>query len=343
MLNSPLPPGPAPVAQAESGASLPASIVRRRVSLPRERLAAWSDLRAAAWIVWAGAIALVAPERRWAALTGGLLRWRNRCFGRQTPNPLEALQRIPPETPPDRCGELADQLEVARREVVAQCIRMRLPGGWSPVRRLEGFGPAAAALEGGTGVILWVAHFVHSPNIVKLAMCDAGARLYHLSRPEHGFSATVFGKRVLNPVRSAAEDRLLAGRIVHDRTRPAHSLLAALRVLRAGQALSMTAGAWEGGTLARCPLLGHALSLSVAPVWLAYRSGALLVPVFAVRDDALGGFVVHLAAPLDVRRDRPFAQTATEATAAFVRAHEPWILRHPGQWRGWRSLEVERP
>lgn len=313
-------------------------LVRRAVPIERARLAAAGDLRSALWIAWSALLALALPERSWSGATDGLLRLRRRLWGAPRINPLRALRGVRPELTSRDCDHLADALETGRREVVAQCIRMRLPGGWTPGLRLEGEAALTEALRGGRGVILWVAHFVHSPNIVKLAMRDAGVCLHHLSRPEHGFSATAFGKRFLNPIRTRAEDRILAGRIVHRRDRPAHSVLAALRVLRGGEALSMTAGAWEGGTLVRCALLGHALTVSAAPVWLAQRSGAPLFPVFAVREPT-GGFVVHVAPPLEVPTGRTFREVAPQVVAGFVQGHEPWILRYPEQWRGWRSLE----
>ena len=66
------------------------------------------------------------------------------------------------------------------------------------------------ALGRGKGCVLWVAHFVFAPNIAKLALHDAGYKVSHLSRLDHGFSSTRFGIKWLNPVRSRFEDRLLA-------------------------------------------------------------------------------------------------------------------------------------
>ena len=130
----------------------------------------------------------------------------------------------------------------------------------------------------------------------------------------------------------------LAGRIVIDRAKPMSATLAARRVLERNGIVSITAGAWEGQRLAVVELLGGTLELAVGAPGLARLTGAPLLPVFAVRDDA-GALRVTLDAPIPVAREGDTDAALQEAAQRFAGRLEPWIRRYPAQWRDWKSLQ----
>ena len=127
--------------------------------------------------------------------------------------------------------------------------------------------------KAGRGAILWASHFVFGGTLIKMALAENGYALSHLSRPEHGFSKTGFGIRVLNPIRCRPEDRLLKERIVIDREDMAKTARQVNRVLEDNGILSITVGAWEGRSLADVPFLGHRLKIATGALNLGYKTG----------------------------------------------------------------------
>jgi len=199
------------------------------------------------------------------------------------------------------------------------------------------------ALRAGQGCVLWVAHFIFAANVAKVGLHDLGYRVSHLSRPDHGFSSTRFGLKVLNPIRSAYEDAHLAERIVFDRAHPAPALLRARKTVGKNGVVSFTAGAWEGSTVTEASFLGSRITLAMGPVWLARASGAALLPVFATRTSAPDTFVVEIGDPIAAGAALPEDQAMVDATRSFLRQLEPRVLANPGQWRGWSSLQDAAP
>lgn len=238
---------------------------------------------------------------------------------------------------------LTKELRSARHEVALQCLRGFRPGGWHVNISVLGLDPVLEALQTNRGCVLWVAHFVFAANVVKVAMCAIGFPLAHVSRPDHGFSSSHFGIRVLNPLRTRFEQKYLSERIVFERNHPLSAMRRAKSVLQKGGFLSLTAGAWEGGHLACSKFLGSHLSLAMGPVALARTSSSILLPVFGVRMGIPNDFLVQFGRPIDVHCQNSQSEAMTEATAGFLAQLTPWVLNYPGQWRGWSSMEDLRP
>ena len=96
-----------------------------------------------------------------------------------------------------------------RRELKLQILGLNGPWrSWQPNICLTGAARLSAALERGRGAILWVTETAFSTLIVKMAFHNAGYQVTHLSRPGHGFSASPFGVRYLNPLWTRVEDRI---------------------------------------------------------------------------------------------------------------------------------------
>lgn len=307
-----------------------AKVVRRCLDL--------NDVYSIGRILWSGFLACFVSESRWGSATQTMLARRRALFRRKAKSQVDRVRKLLPEARPDEIERYMGELEAARYELVSQCVRGRMGKGWHPHIKLEGLEHIDEALASGTGCILWVAHFVFAPNVVKAGLFQAGRAVTHLSRLEHGFSATRFGIRVLNPVRSAYEDRLLAGRIEFERARPAHALIRVRRKLLNGEIVSLTSGAWEGGTLVDASLGEGRTKLAVGPVWLARATGARLLPVFAVRTGRPDEYVVEIGNPVDVSASASSDVSYLAAVPEFLRLQEAWIRRYPEQWRGWRYL-----
>lgn len=240
-------------------------------------------------------------------------------------------------------ARFAADLRGARYEVAFQCLRGYRPGGWRPKIEVRGRERLDDALRAGNGCVLWVAHFVFATNVAKVGLHELGYRVSHLSRPDHGFSSTRFGIRLLNPLRTAFEDDYLAGRIVFDRASPAPALLRARKVVAKNEIVSFTAGAWEGSTVVEAGFLGSRITLAMGPVWLARTSGAVLLPVFAVRAAQPNAFVVEIGEAIDVGDASTEEDAMVEAARRFLLQLEPRVLAQPGQWRGWSSLRDDQP
>jgi hypothetical protein len=186
--------------------------------------------------------------------------------------------------------------------------------------------------------VLWVGHFVFNGLPLKKAMHGAGYQVFHLSRPEHGFSTTRFGMRFLNPIRSRIESRYLAQRIIIQRGAEHRAVREAHRLLVAGKIVSITAGHWEGRQLAYAPIGDALLPLSVGAPSLAQATGTALFPVFIVRE-ASGRFRIIVGKQIACDPDRDRDEVVRNAIADFASQLLPYAIGYPDQWRGWKYLK----
>ena len=233
---------------------------------------------------------------------------------------------------------VAVDVGAARVEQYMQTLRARRTGGrspWAPATRLTGLDGLRRALEDGRGAVLWVAHFAFAPLAAKAAFADAGYRIWHMSRPEHGFSKTRFGVAVLNPLRSQAEEQFLAGRIIIDRDKPAAAPLRAARLLSENAVVSITAGAWEGSRVLEAPFGPGVVEIANGAPALAHLSGAQLFPVVALRPAPGAPIDVMVLEPLAADRSVGRSAWVAAATHEFAARVDPFVRRHPDQWRDW--------
>ena len=242
---------------------------------------------------------------------------------------------IPPQ--PD-AHSIATSVAAARYEMALQVLRGFRPGGWNPKIDVEGRETLERALARGRGAILWTAHFVFAPNVVKMALHAMGHPMTHLSRPEHGFSKTRFGIKALNPLRVRFENRYLEQRLVLDKTQPGGTLRGAREALSRNGVVSTTAGAWEGSRVVEANFLAGRIRLACGPVWLAKQTGAAIIPAIGVKTPGSGDFLVKLLDPIELPAMADEAELNERVVADFLAAQAPAILAYPDQWRGWSSL-----
>ncbi len=216
-----------------------------------------------------------------------------------------------------------------------QAYRDYRPGGWHPEIQVTGTEHIEAAREKGYGVLLWVAPFIYSDLVAKKGLHDAGYRVSHLSRPSHGFTPSLFGVRILNPIWTRIEDRYLAERVCIADGRGSGSALKTLYDrLEDNQVVSITFGR-EARKTAQVAFMGSSVRIATGPMHLARNSKAVLLPVYTVRRDT-GILTVNIESPLiqptEDNDDEPYEAIVQK----YVQKLEEYVLSYPGQWkRSW--------
>jgi hypothetical protein len=208
---------------------------------------------------------------------------------------------------------------------------------WSPSIELIGLEHVSRSRPGGT--ILWFDSLVHFPVISKMAFAEAGYPFWHLSSHQHGFSATAYGVRFLNPRQIGVERPLLQGRIAFDDRSLVSATRRILEVLESGGIVGITNNASLGNYIT-VPF-GETAKLSVAttPLKMALRKQAALLLVSVLETEPLAGYRVTIrpapAFPPSEQGD-PIASAASEYAKYLL----PLVRDHPEQWLGWRSIIV---
>jgi lauroyl/myristoyl acyltransferase len=235
-------------------------------------------------------------------------------------------------------GLLLSRHRLARAELMMELAAAR-SRAYHPSIGYSGEEHLNRARDKGNGIVLWVSHFAFSSLITKVGLHRLGERVWHISRPQHGFSKSRFGIRLLNPVRCRVEDRYLAGRLLIDRRSPGEILRQATAVLESNGTISTTVGAWEGRFVAEGDLLGGRFVVSMGAPRLAYRTGAALLPVFTLRNDADGSFKLVIRPPVAAESGRDFESYCRIATARLLADHDHMVRAAPAQWSAWKYLQ----
>ena len=225
---------------------------------------------------------------------------------------------------------LASALTTNLRLAQLQALRCHRPGGWNPTLVLEGRAHLDAALERGRGVVLWVAPFVFAPLLTKMALQAGGYSVMQLSRFSHGYSKSRWGARLINRVRTLAEDRFLAERVTIDADgATAGPMRAVVGRLRSNGIVSISVGA-DGVQTVTVPFLDGGIRLATGAVSLTQKTGAALLPMFTVRQDD-GSFRAFVEPPLGPIVGPDHEPTVTATARAFATKLESFALRWPGQ------------
>ena len=201
------------------------------------------------------------------------------------------------------------------------------------------------ALTGGRGAVLWIADFTEAPTATKIGFCRSGNPLAHLSRPEHGFSKSIFGIACLNPIRTRFEDRFLHQRIMFDRRCPQLAETAMLLRLANNGVVSVMASAHEGRAFADVEFFAGWLRLATGPLRLASKAGCPVLPVFTVpKKDAACSYEVLVERPLSSASNHDERAILRGYVVDFAERLESYVGRWPAAWVGWRrsNLAVER-
>ena len=212
-------------------------------------------------------------------------------------------------------------------------LREYRPGGWRGSIRLVGRHHIDRALESRRGAILWVAPCNFAGLNVKKAFHAAGHPITNLRSHIHPYSATLYGRAVLNRVRTTIEDRFLSTTIILRPDNAPAALRELQSSLRANAVVSITANS-AGERPCRIPFLGGSLNLALGAATLARISKAPLLPVFT--SPAHNGiYDVEIIEPLQTAEGLAGRKQDEQLAALFAARFEAFVNRYPTVWRGW--------
>jgi lauroyl/myristoyl acyltransferase len=206
-------------------------------------------------------------------------------------------------------------------------------GGWRPDITLVGLENLKAALERGHGAILWVSYTHGAKLLAKMAVCQAGYAVSHLSRPRHGLSSTKFGIRWLNRVQTTIENRYIDERIVVNDGEFQKAVRSLMTKLRANKVISITVHR-DALRPTAVPFLKSEIVLADGACKLSHRTNAALLPVFAFRDEN-GAPNVQIGAPIEPGVGLNEDEAVSVAHREYAARLEKFVL---AQWRGWYQL-----
>jgi lauroyl/myristoyl acyltransferase len=277
-------------------------------------------------------VAWILPERLWDGFARMAVRLRRRSSGRKQHG--AGIQAA--------FGEL-DAASISRIEresrstwVVRQLqfLRSYRPAGWRPRITMEGHEQIERALARGRGVILWNTAFRFSDLVAKMGMREAGYSITHLSMPEHGGSISKFGIRWINPISVRIEQRYLARRVVIDPAAPKRATEDIKLALEGNGIVSITAIRGASRNPAAIQLLGATFELGLGAPILAYDTGAVLLPVFTLRQPD-GSFRILVEDEIALPTQGSRIDAAQAAAKELGERLEPHIRVAPEQWTWW--------
>ena len=305
------------------------------VSPPARQLVTAKDIYEVPRLAVQGLLAWMLPESAWWPLS--------RLFGRVNAATHPARTR-------KESGEVAAVFGAAPMAGTAQRIaaenwanryeerfhylRAWRLDGWEPAIDIRGGDEVQVALGKGRGIILWAGNFSFNDLIAKMAWRRLGLAVRHFSRPIHGFSSTRFGVRYLNAVRRGVEDRYLGERLMAEEHETQTTLRRLRETLKANGAISITVGDKGRHTTSANFLDGH-ITLATGPLAMGCTTGAAVLPVSTLRL-APSKFEVAIGRPIEIPEGADGNPNYSAAVQAYSDWVTPFVLRDPGQWRGWR-------
>lgn len=310
-------------------------LIHRRQASGKRRLVRGRDLTTGLLIVVTMPLVSALPQSlciRLARLTGGLGAF--------------VLDQLAGSSHTAAVGGVDDQTakqilrESRRQRITASMLFLRgLVRGPRYAIRVVGGEHIEAALKAGHGAVLWIADFVYAGDVSKIGLRAQGHLVSHLSRPEHGFSDTVFGLRFLNPLRTNFELRYLRERIVYRRNRPGEAIGQLIERLNSNCLVSILASAYEGRRVLESNFLNGRIELARGAPKVAYAAQAPILPIFVVPAPEPPAFTVIVEPPLAMKSlDQETAET--EATRDFLSRLEAHVRQRPALWRGWAHLRA---
>jgi lauroyl/myristoyl acyltransferase len=307
----------------------------RRIPTPRRRLINMRDLVLVMGLPFTFLLAWCLPERLWAGLSKRAYSIRRALYGRN-PHLVTAVRdtlggRVLHANAISVSDHYAANYQLDRLYLLRQYRRSSV---YKNVRLIGGE-HIERAIQMGNGAILWIAPFVFSDLMAKIALHANGYAPAHLSHPTHGFSDSTFGVRVLNPLRTNVESRYLAERIVIGAGGPAAAALELSRRLKNNRIVSISAINRRTDDTKTVPFFDGATTLPCGPCRLSIAMSAPLLPVVTVRDVS-GEFVTTVENPLLVNagNSEPGIERAIQGFAEIL---ERRVTQYPAQYR-WHEV-----
>jgi len=182
---------------------------------------------------------------------------------------------------------------------------------------VEGWENLDGALELGKGAIIFSAHLGNVDLVMQFATLRGIRAVAPVQRiePERLFQYTL-GLRTSHGIRLLPNDGPMIGLV---------------RALKGGDVIGLAADRDVADSSVEIDFFGVPTHLPDGPVRLALRTGAPLVPAFAIRlpDNS---FQVVIEPPLDLRRTGDREADVRAGMRLVVAAMEQRIVQHPEQW-----------
>ncbi len=198
----------------------------------------------------------------------------------------------------------------------------------------DGFENYQAAKDRGKGVLFLTAHF-------------GGWEIGSFAHSVYGHPLRIVMRRLDNPYldRLVEKHRTLFGNTTFEKQDFARGLLSAMKNnetvgLLMDQNMTPPQGVFvDFFGISACTASGLAR--------VAMRTGAAVIPALTIWDDNLGKYKVHFDPALNLIKTGDDEQDVIANTAAFVKATEEHIRRHPEQWlwvhRRWKTRPPGQP
>lgn len=247
-------------------------------------------------------------------------------------------------------GGLEDDAVFQLRRSAAQCYArywqmmalMTRYRSWAPHIELHGNLPESLASHDGP-VIYWMDNTVFAPIIGRMALHMAGLKPFQYSDHVHGDGHTWLGKIGVQRMVFGVENRYCGPRIISG-PRSHHAAAMQMAALaRNNGSLYLNNNAFIGRRFA-CTRIGNGACLvqSAAPLNMARRYNALVVPVSVFEHSPFEHFSVHFHEPLrsdaSLDKDLDIARMAAVSATRMLRS----IRRHPAQWLAWTGGQIVR-
>ncbi len=301
-----------------------------RVKVPGDGVICRDDVLTAVTLVFCAMIALVSPRALWPWAARRCASIHMAFKKQDLDATAETLNAHGIEI---SGGEMAHELLAGNYleniETVSEYF------GYSGTRNVvaEGIDNVIRAQERGRGVILWHSPYGGAALLEKRAYGCGGLAVTHMRAHTHPYSATAFGLKFLNPVKTRIENQYLDGvaTLVPGGGRAALQQLT--EALGNNQVVSVTA-IGSGKNAIEVPFLGGGLKLARGVPSLAHATGALVIPTAT---SMLPGprYVVEFEAALEVDYGLAEPEFQQALVAAYAERLTPRVRRRPGSWRGW--------
>ena len=246
----------------------------------------------------------------------------------------------------ERMGEMLGSAAGDRdlRALARDHYRMRAENAWARIRllhgaewrasaTLEGLQHLQAASQAGNGAILWRMRFCDAP-IADVACAQAGFPLTHLSHVAHGaHSITWLAMAVNARLYRKAEERYLRERVLIPFGNSVGYLKVMIDRLSSNETVSIFGELRDRQSVA-APLFGRSLQFANGAPSLAWKTGAALLTMHAVREGPYRYRVV-IEEPVAADRSLPRKEYVRLAVQEFTRRLEQRVIAHPAEWMGW--------
>ncbi len=285
-------------------------------------------------------VAWLLPIRYWPKFTRLIAQLFCPILRRWRPDSLLRIKQAA-----DRQTNFRDPVDIyidlfaGRIEQEMRYLREYRPGGWQPKLEVTGKEHIDRAIRNQTGAILWCGPLLYSALVIKKALYAAEIPVVQLSRDYHGPSDSRFGKRYINRIAIACENRYLERRLVLVTGKPDTAIRQLLRTLGKGGVVSITC-AHYGKRLIDMPILGGKLPVAPGAASLAASTEAPLLPVFVIRKSA-DCYEIVIEPPLSARGEFDRDEKIRALFNLYAQRVAHYVEQNPEVFTDWRRLDID--